>query len=254
MQLRYAPRYKRRLPVRFWHPESGDTHQAFTMDISLVGMFIGTRTPLPKGTRFRIEVLEPGHNYVFQGEVVRAARVVPELQRISPSGMGVRLLPVRELVQELIPAESERQPVGASNRTAQEQGSPPIGRAPGRYSMTTSASPSPAEEKAEEDPTPLYVLRFASPEVFLQIFLHHREQGGFFVPTRHPAAVGESIRVSFELQRRDVEPLELEGQVDAQLSESQDEHERPTGMRVTFLDPDDAMEQLRAMIRRLRAD
>ena len=49
MKLRHAPRYKRRLPVRFWHPETGDPHQAFTIDISLVGMFIGTRAPLPRG-------------------------------------------------------------------------------------------------------------------------------------------------------------------------------------------------------------
>jgi hypothetical protein len=48
MQLRHAPRYKRRLPVRFWHPETGDAHQAFTIDISLVGMFIGIRAPLPR--------------------------------------------------------------------------------------------------------------------------------------------------------------------------------------------------------------
>ena len=71
MKLRHSPRYKRRLPIRFWHPETGDTHQAFTIDISLVGMFIGTRAPLPQGSRFRIEVLEPGHNYIFHGEVVR---------------------------------------------------------------------------------------------------------------------------------------------------------------------------------------
>ena len=107
-KLRRAPRYKRRLPVRFWHPETGDAHQAYTIDISLVGIFIGTRTPLPKGSRFRIELLEPGHNYVFHAEVVRSARVAPELQRVSPSGMGVRLLEIRELLEELIPVEAEK--------------------------------------------------------------------------------------------------------------------------------------------------
>ena len=251
MKLRNAPRYKRRLPVRFWNPETGDPHQAFTIDISLVGMFIGTRTPLPRGARFRIEILEPGHNYVFQGEVVRSARVAPELQRVSPSGMGVRLLPVGELVQELIPTEAEKARVAPSDSAAPAS-RPAAGRA-GRYSMAGDPAASAApEEQQEEDTTPVYLLRFASPEVFLQIFLHHREQGGFFVPTRNPAAVGEPIRVTFELLRSGVEPLELDARVDAHLTESEGADTRPTGMRVTFLDPDDAMQQLRAMIRRLR--
>ena len=252
MKLRHAPRYQRRLPVRFWNPETGDPHQAFTIDISLVGMFIGTRTPLPKGSRFRIELLEPGHNYIFQGEVVRSARVAPELQQVSPSGMGVRLLEVRELVQELIPVEAEKARVVPPAPTARRR---PAARRPalaksGRYSPP-SETPAEAPQAAEEQ-TPVYLLRFASPEVFLQIFLHHREQGGFFVPTRKPAMVGEEIRVTFELLRSGVEPLELGGRVDAHLSEADGEEQRPTGMRVTFIDPEDAMEQLRAMIRRLR--
>ena len=72
------------------------------------------------------------------------------------------------------------------------------------------------------------------------------------MPTRKPAAVGERIRVSFELQRSGVEPLELAGLVDAYLSESEHGDPGPSGMRVTFLDPEDAMDQLRSMIRRLR--
>jgi len=247
MVLRHAPRYKRRVPVRFWHPETGDSHQAFTIDISLVGMFISTRTPLAEGSRFRIEVLDPGHNYFFQGEVVRSARVAPELQQVSPSGMGVRLLATRELVQELIPMEAANTRVESPpRRTGRRQ---PAATA-GRYSM---GGKPPAEAKeAAEDRVPVYLLRFASPEVFLQIFLHHREQGGFFVPTRRPAAVGEPIRMTFELLRSGVEPLELDGRVDAHWSEAENTDQSPTGMRVTFLDPDGAMEQLRAMIRRLR--
>ena len=246
MKLRHAPRYKRRLPVRFWHPETGDPHQAFTVDISLAGMFIGTRTPLPKGARFRIEILEPGHNYVFQGEVVRSARVAPELQRVSPSGMGVRLLEVRELVEELIPREAEKARVVPPTR-------PPAKARAGRYSVAAkpAAKARPVLEEPEEQ-VPVYLLRFASPEVFLQIFLHHREQGGFFVPTRRPAEVGKEIRVTFELLRSGVEPLELDGRVDAHLSEDQGLEERLTGMRVTFVDPEGAMDELRAMIRRLR--
>ena len=251
MKLRSAPRYKRRLPVRFWHPKTGDAHQAFTIDISLVGMFISTRSPLPRGSRLRIEVLEPGHNYVFQGEVVRAARVAPELQRVSPSGMGVRLLSVRELVQELIPVEAEKARVVPPRQAAAKAGGRTAAAKAGRYSMAGQPrTAAPGDDEEEE--APVYLLRFASPEVFLQIFLHHREQGGFFVPTRRPAAVGEAIRVTFELLRSGVEPLALDAKVEAHLTEAQDEHEHPAGMRVAFLDPDDAMEQLRAMIRRLR--
>ena len=58
--------------------------------------------------------------------------------------------------------------------------------------------------------------------------------------------------MTFELLRSGVEPLELDGRVDAHLSEAESADPRPTGMRVIFTDPDGAMEQLRAMIRRLR--
>ncbi len=245
MQLRHAPRYKRRLPVRFWHPQTGDPHQAFTIDISLVGMFISTRAPLPEGSRFRIEVLEPGHNYIFQGEVVRTERVAAELQQVSPSGMGVRLLQVGELVQELIPGEAEKARVVPPPSQAVTKAGP------GRYSVARKPSaPDAAEEEKEQ--VPVYLLRFASPEVFLQFFLHHRDQGGFFVPTRRPAAVGDEIRVTFELMRRGVEPLELGGRVAAHLDEAENGDPRPTGMRVTFVDEEGAMQQLLAMIRRLR--
>lgn len=245
MKLRYAPRYKRRVPIRFWEPASGAAHQGFTVDISLSGVFIATRSPLPPGERFRLELLEPEHNYVFQGEVVRAARVAPELQRVSPSGMGVRLLSVGELVRELIPGEAEKARVV-------QTGQQPAAARTGRYSMSRRQQPGTAAEEPDEDQIPVYLLRFASPEVFLQVFLHHREQGGFFVPTRRPAHVGQEIRVTFELLRSGVEPLELAARVDAHLSEAEGGDERPTGMRVIFLDPEDAMAQLRAMIRRLR--
>ena len=58
--------------------------------------------------------------------------------------------------------------------------------------------------------------------------------------------------MTFELLRSGVEPLELEGRVDAHLSEAEGADQRPTGMRVTFIDPDGAMEELRTMIRWLR--
>ncbi len=40
--------------------------------------------------------------------------------------------------------------------------------------------------------------------------------------------------------------------MEAHLSEAEGGDRRPTGMRVSFVNPDHAMEQLRAVIRRLR--
>ena len=251
MKLRYAPRYKRRLPVRFWEPETGAPHQAFTVDISLSGMFIATRAPLAQGARFRIELLEPEHNYFFQGEVVRSAKVAPELQRLGPSGMGVRLLAIEELVGELIPKAAGRPRAVTGPKAGSGSAPQPRAEKAGRYSMAGAAPRAPQEATDEEIETPVYLLRFASPEVFLQIFLNHREEGGFFVPTRKPAAVGEEIRVTFELLRSEVRPLELMGRVESHLRESE-AGATPTGMRVTFVDPDAAMNDLRQIIRRLR--
>ncbi len=255
MKLRSAPRYKRRVPLRFWEPDSGSPHQGFTVDISLSGLFIATRSPLATGERFRLELLEPQHNYIFQGEVVRSAKVAPELQKVAVSGMGVRLLNVDELVGELIPKAAGKArvvstPAGGGNggQAARPQRAtklPPPAAAPG------SATRERPKEPPTEKPTPVYLLRFASPEVFLQIFLHHREEGGFFVPTRRPAPEGAVIRVTFELLRSGVEPLELDGRVESHLREAGGDGPA-TGMRVSFLDPEAAMEQLRTIIRRLR--
>jgi Tfp pilus assembly protein PilZ len=253
---RRAPRFKRRLPVRFWDPESGEVYQGYTVDISLHGMFIGTRTPLRKGTRFRFEILDPRHNYTLYGEVAHFAKVAPELQQVARSGMGVRLLAVSELVQEMIPAGASPQTLTEGARQPQQQfGGGSTEPSSGRYSMTgSSTAGAPDKEPEPEEEQGTYLLRFTSPEVFLQVFLNYHEEGGFYVPTRRPAAVGASIRVTLELLHGEVEPLELAGLVAAHRHEADDPARPATGMTVTFLDPDDAMARLRATIRRLRGD
>ncbi len=250
MKLRNQPRYKRRLPVRFWEPDSGAQHEAFTIDLSLTGMFIATRALLPTGSRFRLELLEPGHNYVFQAEVARAARVAPELRKVATSGMGVRLLGVRELLGELIPGATG--PAAAPAKPTAPAAPRPTA---GRYALAGEPSAVAGSPPAEAgDELPHYLVRFSSPEVFLQVFLNHRQEGGFFVPTPRPAPVGSRIRVSLELLASDLPPLDLDGEVVSHLLVEDGGGDSPSGMQVSFIDPDRALDELRAVIRKLRGD
>ncbi len=255
MKLRWAPRHKKRVPLRFWDPADSRQHDAFTIDISLSGMFIATRAPLAAQTRFRLEILEPRHNYVLYGEVIRAARVAPELQRLQPSGMGVRLVATEELVGELLPPEARAAgrasapPPAAPAAPAR----PAAAAAPGRYAMTGGKPPPAAADEPDDGPA-TYLVRFASPEVFLDVFRRHHQEGGFFVPTRKPAAVGELIDVTLELIGSDENPLRLAGRVAAQVSaDGPDGDPVASGMRVELADPEQALAALGQVIRRLRS-
>jgi Tfp pilus assembly protein PilZ len=96
-------RFARRLQVRFWN--QGETHPkaAYTTNISASGMFVSTSTPLPSGSRVRVEVSHGTKSFMVEGLVVHAARVAPVLRQLKESGMGIRFLSIEDLMTELIP-------------------------------------------------------------------------------------------------------------------------------------------------------
>lgn len=89
--------------MQFW--KQGDPHSfpGYTTNISTTGMFVATRSPLPQGTRVRVEVLERDRGFMVEGVVAHARKVRGELMRVTQPGMGIRFLTVEELVRELMP-------------------------------------------------------------------------------------------------------------------------------------------------------
>ena len=103
MSRRISPRRPRRVQVQFWKRGEPHAYPGYTTNISLTGMFIGTRSPLPPGTRLRIEILEGDRGFMVEGVVAHARQIRGELMRLTQPGMGVRFLSVEDLVRELVP-------------------------------------------------------------------------------------------------------------------------------------------------------
>jgi len=96
-------RFARRLQVRFWNQGEVHPKAAYTTNISASGMFVSTASPLPQGSRVRVEVSHGNKSFMVEGVVVHAARVAPVLRQLKESGMGIRFLTVEDRMAELIP-------------------------------------------------------------------------------------------------------------------------------------------------------
>jgi uncharacterized protein (TIGR02266 family) len=90
MERRQTQRKARRVHVKFWDTASKEPRTGYTINVSSTGLFVGTNRPLAPGTKVRLEVSFDGREVSVDGTVVHAARVSPMLQRLRPSGMGVR--------------------------------------------------------------------------------------------------------------------------------------------------------------------
>jgi Tfp pilus assembly protein PilZ len=90
MERRQAKRTARRVQVRFWGAEDSEPRSGYTINVSPTGLFVGTNRPLPPGRKVRLSISLDEEELQLHGTVVHAARVSPLLQRLRPSGMGVR--------------------------------------------------------------------------------------------------------------------------------------------------------------------
>lgn len=99
---RQAPRETRRIHLVFWDRQTPEDRRiGFTSDASLTGVFVQTNRPLRSGTRIQMEFdLSPGSFYV-EGLIVRSVFVPPDLRKLKPGGMGVRLLGIDALLHDL---------------------------------------------------------------------------------------------------------------------------------------------------------
>ena len=90
MERRQSKRRARRVQVQFWDSADQEPRSGYTINVSPTGLFVGTNRPLPPGRKVRLSILLDDREIDLNGTVVHAARVSPLLQRLRPSGMGVR--------------------------------------------------------------------------------------------------------------------------------------------------------------------
>lgn len=106
MERRQAKRKARRLQVKFWDTTEEQPRSGYTINISPTGLFVGTNRPLPPGSKVRLSISLNERELTLEGTVVHAARVSPLLQRLRPSGMGVRFSRDHPELRDLLDPEA----------------------------------------------------------------------------------------------------------------------------------------------------
>jgi Tfp pilus assembly protein PilZ len=102
MERRQTNRTARRVKVMFWDSAEEERRSGYTINVSPTGVFVGTDRPLPPGRKVRMSITFDEREVVLDGIVVHAARVSPLLQRLRPSGMGVRFDDERPEIRDLL--------------------------------------------------------------------------------------------------------------------------------------------------------
>lgn len=232
MPNRISPRRARRVQVQFWKRGEPHAYPGYTTNISLTGMFIGTRSPFAPGTRLRIEVLEGDRGFMVEGVVAHARKVPGELMLRNQPGMGVRFLSVEDLVRELVPSgydQEELQPVPAAP--------PPVSR-----------PPDPIPTSREGGGT--FAVHFLNPAEFLEVYRRDIANGGLFVSTRYPGRLQETVNVELHPPFPDARPVLVRARVVQRFEPSADSFgpNLLAGMGVELLDLPSVVESLQKYV------
>lgn len=207
-------RVPRRLQVQFWKRGEVQANSGYTINVSPTGMFIGTNTPLPSGTRIRVEVFDEEHGFVVEGMVAHAAKVSPLLHTLRPSGMGVRFLTGSELIAPLMRAQH-----GASSS---------------------------AEVEIMDGVCP---VAFGSPDEFLEVWERDLRNGGLFIQTEHPAPLDLQLEVELVVPGAEGQALRFPARVVQRVPAGEGS---PAGMAVAFADPGSVVSTLQPLAQRLQ--
>ena len=186
MTPRRQKRALRRFRVKYTERGSAEQHLGYTVNISTTGMFVATNRPLPVGTRVRIQIGPENRDFILEAEVARVLRSQQILQRVLPSGMGLRFLTVAELVAELAPETASQLPPKPS----------PAPRSP--------------RPEAEEG---VYQVVFNDRQQLLAALESDIKTGWLFVPTLEPAAVDEVVEIDLVVSGHESETLRLKTKV-----------------------------------------
>lgn len=235
MEKRDDKRLKKRFQVRFWRLDDPVPKSGFTYNISLTGMFICTNSPFRPGTRIVVEVGRESRKIVLHGQVRHASRVDPVLQKVKPSGMGVRLLKTEEMMAAVLGVKLQpEEEVEVEEEVATEPEEAP--------EADESAA---AEAQEEEEPPPVYHLNFVSPRELAESFERDLKFGGIFVPTpRLPDK--DQILVEFLFDWNDAVRVRIPAHVVKRFAAAEGSSlgEQVAGIGVAFDDPEYAIEEI----------
>jgi Tfp pilus assembly protein PilZ len=256
MSRRRSARRPRRVSVQFW--KQGDPHPypGFSTNISMTGMFIGTRSPMPSGTRVRIEV-QVERGFMIEGVVAHARKTRGELAQVAQSGMGIRFLAVEELVWEVLPGlgggagEAVPPPRAASDLGPDEERVEAFPAPPAVEAEASPAAPSSASS-SHPPPAPIldpgvFTVQFPSPWNFVDVFERDIANGGLFVATRFPGRLGEVVTI--ELHPPDAAPVVVRARVVQRFEPNG--ASMLAGMGVELLEAQSVCDQLRPIAARL---
>jgi hypothetical protein len=219
MDKRKDSRYKRRISLQFWSVQDTRPRKGFTQNLSVRGVFVATNAPFKPGTRVFLEVPSGKGSVVLQGEVRYSARVDPALQKVKPSGMGVRLIRTEELMAELLKLKSSGLPIESEVDPADED----------------AAATAPDSSSAART----YPVTFESPQDFSRSFERDISFGGLFLPADEPANRDETVTVEFRFAWAPDLVVRIEALVVKRFTSAEGSAggESVSGMGVAFADP-----------------
>jgi hypothetical protein len=245
-------------------------------------MYIATNSPVPSGSRIRVEVIDRDRGFAVEGVVAHARKMQPELARLNQSGMGVRFLSVEELVRELIPAGLAETEEISRDVTRAEPVAPPSflpppadPTEPFEFSILPTAphiaappKPPPPTKPTKEakpvvsvvsivpvDPTGgTFTVRFSGVDEFLEVFQRDILQGGLFVSTRYPARLEEAVSVEMYPPLSSLPPVLLRARVVQRFEPDLDcGPNLLAGMGLELLEVTELIARLEPVVARLKA-
>jgi Tfp pilus assembly protein PilZ len=231
MDKRTVPRYRRRIALHFWSQDDKTPRKGFTQNVSVVGMFVSTNAPFKPGTRIFLEIPSGKDKLVFQAEVRFSARVDLALQRVKPSGMGIRLLRVDEVMGELLKLKA------AAVEVIAEKPKP---------KAAAVASPDELSVPAHE----VFPISFATPRDLVNSYTRDIKYGGLFIASPEPAEQDEPVVVEFRFAWDESQVIQVQAQVVKKfaLAEGSVTGEAVSGMGVAFSDLSDVMTRFAEVI------
>jgi hypothetical protein len=255
MSRRRAVRRPRRVQVHFWKQGEPTSYVGYTTNISMTGMYVATNSPLPPGSRLRVEIVDRDRGFMVEGMVAHARKMRGDMARLNQSGMGIRFLNVEELIRELIPTaygETEEVPVPEPPPPAPPP-QPPPNTAP--EPVRAPAPPAPAPPTPQITATGgVFTVRFEGPDEFLEVYRRDILQGGLFVSTLFPARLQESVHVELLPPLSGAEPVLLRARVVQRFEPHAGDLTGPNllaGMGLELLDLPTVIERLRPVLDRL---
>lgn len=188
-------------------------------------MFVSTNAPFRPGTRVFVEVPSGQEKLVLQAEVRYSARVDPALQKVKPSGMGIRLLRVEEVMSEVLKIQT-----------------------PGVKEIAVVEVQEKGIEAVDEESGlegAVFEVTFETPHDMAKSYERDIKYGGLFVPAVEPAEQDERVVIEFRFRWDADQLVQVQAQVVKKFASAEGSiaGEAVSGMGVAFSEPADVMTQ-----------